>query len=227
MATMPNPITWRNVIKSVPGVRLAIGLNVVLENWWFDFYHHVDTSTQFEEQENLGWSQDKVNFHYLPIRPKCARRVLRNLPLRAREEYTFIDFGSGKGRMLLLAALHGFRHVCGIELRQELHDRASENFLQCRHMGGCAMESFLMDAADFEFPNEKLVLFFFNPFSSEVMEKVLANLGRSLDSFFREVWVVLQDPTCAHLADRAAQLHLCVAREGYRIYRSVPGAERA
>ena len=226
MATIPNPITLRHAIKKLPGVQRLIELSVILEDWWFDFYHQVDTSTQFEEQEKLGWPKDTDNFHYLPIRPKCARRVLRNLPIKSCREYTFIDFGSGKGRMLFIAARFGFRHVSGIELRKELHDRASENFRTCRHAGRSTMESFNMDATDYEIPNEKLVLFFFNPFGTEVMAKVLGKCSNSLKRSFREIWVVLHDPSCAYLADRTPQLQLALARDGYRIYRSTPHAER-
>jgi predicted RNA methylase len=205
----------------MPGVQRAIDVNVVLEDRWFDFYHNVDTVSQLHEQQNRGWPEDKVNFHYLPIRPKCARRVLRHLPVEGRGEYTFIDFGSGKGRALLVAAGLGFRQLRGIELRKELHDQACKNFRQRRKLRNCSMESINMDAADYEFPNEKLVLFFFNPFGSEVMTKVVGKLSTSLDRSFRDVWVVLHDPTCAYIADRAAQLKLEVAHNGYRIYRSV------
>lgn len=227
MAIFPDPTTLRRAIKKIPGVQRVIGLGVVIEDWWFDLYHNVDTSTQIEEQKTQGWPEDKVNFHYLPIRPKCARRVLRHLPLKDRGEYTFIDFGSGKGRMLLIAAKFGFRRACGIELREELHDQAELNFRQCRHVGDCAFESLHVDAANYEFHGEKLVVFFFNPFGTEVMAKVLANLAASLGSRARDVWVVLHDPSCAYLADNMPQLGLQVARDGYRIYRATPQAHRS
>src|SRR5258708_7348394 len=95
MATAPNPIVFRRVIKKMPGVQRVIDLSVVVEDWWFDFHYRVDTSSEFEAQVNRGWPKDHLNFHYLPIRPKCARRILRNLPVKNRREYTFIDFGSG------------------------------------------------------------------------------------------------------------------------------------
>ena len=212
----------RRAIKKMPGVQHIIGLMVFIEDWWFDFYHSVDTSSQFDEQENRGWPKDKVNFHYLPIRPKCARRVLRNLPFKNFREYTFIDFGSGKGRMLLIAAAYGFRQLRGIELRKELHEQACKNFRRCQHVHKCSIESVNADAVDYEFPNEKLVLFFFNPFGSEVMSEVLKNLATSLHGCFRDVWVVLHDPSYAYLADSAPQIKLEVARNGYRIYRSTP-----
>ena len=78
-----------------------------------------------------------------------------------------------------------------------------------------------MDATEYEFPDENLVLFFFNPFGSEVMAKVVRKLSDSLDRSFRDVRVLLHDPTCAHIADGAPQLRLEIAQNGYRIYRSV------
>jgi predicted RNA methylase len=215
------PIDWRQTIKKTPGVQRLINLNVVIEDRWFDFYHNVDTSSQLHEEENRVWREDKVNFHYLPIRPKCVRRVLRHLPVDIRSEYTFIDYGSGKGRALLVAAGLGFRQLLGIELRKELHDRASKNFREYRNLAPCTMESINMDAAEYELPNEKLVLFFFNPFGSEVMATVIRKLGASLNRSFRDVWVVLHDPTPPDLFDETRELRLEVAKDGYRIYRSV------
>jgi len=208
------------MIKQIPGVQYLIDLNVLVEDWWFDFYYRVDTSPQLQEQENRGWPKDRMNFHYLPIRPKCARRVLRSLPLKDRGDYTFIDFGSGKGRMLLIAAANGFKKVRGIELRTELHEQARRNLYQLQRLDGCRADSVNLDAADYEFPNTKLVAFFYNPFGSEVMAKVLRNLAASLDRCSRDVWVVLNDPGCAYLADNLPKLELKVARNGYRIYRS-------
>ena len=223
MATALNPTTLRRTIRKWPGVQRIVDLNVALEDWWFDFYHHVDTSARSAEQIAFGWPADKLNFHYLPIRPKCARRALRNLPLKNLCEYTFIDFGSGKGRMLFMAARHGFKNVFGVELRRELHNQASKNARECRHLDAGSIESLNLDASEYEFPDEKLVLFFFNPFGSEVMAKVLEKLTESLDRHFREVWIVLHDSTCPYLADQSPQLRFETTRHGYRIYRSIPG----
>ncbi len=187
MATAPNPIVFRRVIKKMPGVQRVIDLSVVVEDWWFDFHYRVDTSSEFEAQVNRGWPKDHLNFHYLPIRPKCARRILRNLPIKNRREYTFIDFGSGKGRMVLIAARHGFRRVCGIELRKELHHQANSNFRQCRNVNGCTMESVNLDAAEYEIPNEKLVLFFFNPFGRDKTPQLRLEIAQNGYRIYRSI----------------------------------------
>src|ERR1700722_6642663 len=106
---------WRHAIKKIPGVQRIANLCVTLEGWWFDFRHNVDTSLQFSEQKKRGWPEDKINFYYAPTRPKWVRQALGHLPSRGRQEYTFIDFGSGKGRVLLMAARLGFRRLYGIE----------------------------------------------------------------------------------------------------------------
>src|SRR5260370_10751518 len=185
-----------------------MGVGVVGKTWWLVFYPRWDFCSQTGDKNIGGGRREIVNSPSLPIRPKGARRVLRELPLKSRGEYTFVDFGSGKGRMLLIAAQCGFRRMCGLELRKELHDQACRNFRQCHNVETCSFESLNMDAADYECPNEKLVLFFFNPFASEVMAKVLRKLIASLDRCFPDVWVVLHDPSCAYLADRTPQLRL-------------------
>ena len=219
--TLPYPSKLRGAVKKIPGVKTFIDLNVIMEDCLFDLYHNVDTSSQLAAQQDLGWTTDEVNFHYLAIRPKCARRALRQLPLKARQEYTFIDFGSGKGRVLLIAAQYGFKRLGGIELRRELHDQALKNFQDRRNIPPCAMESFNLDAGKYQFPNEKLVLFFFNPFGREVMTKVLKNLDTSLEVCKRDVWILLHDSTSAYLIDRNSRFGLSVAKDGLRIYRTV------
>jgi hypothetical protein len=232
--TLPNDIApivreprgWRQLLKKVPGVGQVRDLRVNLENWWFDFYHNVDTSLQLSEQQKRGWLEDKVNFHYAPTRPKWVRRALGNLPPEIRREYTFVDFGSGKGRVLLMAAQLGFKKLHGVELRKELHEQACSNFSRFRKANGCQMESLSMDATEYEFPNEKLVLFFFNPFGGEVMKKVFVNLSNSLDRNSRDVWLILHGSVCSHLADENPKLRLEIARHAYRIYRSIPVSSR-
>ena len=43
---------------------------------------------------------------------------------------TFVDYGAGKGRVLLLASQHPFQAIGGIEFAEELHDDATMNIAQ-------------------------------------------------------------------------------------------------
>ena len=43
---------------------------------------------------------------------------------------SFVDYGAGKGRVLLLASQHPFAAIGGIEFAEELHDDATMNIAQ-------------------------------------------------------------------------------------------------
>jgi hypothetical protein len=63
---------------------------------------------------------------YFPIEPDRFQRVLESFDI-ALEGLTFIDFGSGKGRTLLMASEYPFRQIIGLEFSPELHRIAESN----------------------------------------------------------------------------------------------------
>ena len=72
---------------------------VQLESWWFDTLHRVNTRAT--QQDLAGESGDlSKGFWYIPTRPSIARKILGQLPIEHLESYCFVDFGSGKGRLL-------------------------------------------------------------------------------------------------------------------------------
>lgn len=212
----------RQAIRDFPGVPQLIKLNTDFEDWWFDFRHGTNTRADRADQMQKGWETDPVNHTYVATRPKCAQRVFANLPVKDVHEYTFVDFGCGKGRLLLLAEALPFQRLVGIELRKEVYDLAIQNFQRTRGPGSRNIECLNIDATQFEFPNEKMVVFMFNPFGEKVLRSVLENLGRSLASSFRDVIVVfaMTIPEFMLMADSMPFLSLVTAGYGFRIYRS-------
>jgi hypothetical protein len=210
----------RQAIRNLPGVPLLIKLNTDLEDWWFDFRYGTDTAADRVEQTQKGWETDPTNHTYLPTRPKCVRRAFGAMPVKDLRDYTFIDFGSGKGRALLMAADLHFQSLLGIELRKELHDQAVQNLRNRRKVLSSRIVSMNINALDFEYPNGKLVLFFSNPFGEQVLRSVLENLGRSLQSNFRDVLVVfaMYVPDFMLIADTMPFLSLEKAGHGFRIF---------
>src|SRR5207248_4009406 len=87
--------------------------------------------------------------------------------------FTFIDFGSGKGRVLLIAAGLPFRAVVGIEFSRELHEIAVQNIARFPSDLICAgvVTSRCGDAASFPLPPSNLVCYFHNPFGPPVLSK--------------------------------------------------------
>ncbi|HUW72654.1 MAG TPA: hypothetical protein VMW05_01250 [Methyloceanibacter sp.] len=116
---------------------------------------------------------------------------------------TFVDYGAGKGRVLLLAAEHSFAAVAGVEFASELQDAAEMNIAQYpRSSMRCrTVECVLEDASQVGPPEGEAVHYFFNPFSREVFAEVLNNIVMSYRHKPRRMYLVLVDPVATDLVD--------------------------
>jgi hypothetical protein len=118
---------------------------------------------------------------------------------------TFVDYGAGKGRVLLLASEHPFAAVAGVEFAEELHDDAVMNIRQyprsrmkCREV-----EVMLDDAAAVGPPDGETVFYFFNPFSREMFAEVLSGIIFSYRRKPRRLYLILIDPVATDLVEES------------------------
>src|SRR5579883_2233834 len=136
------------------------------------------------------------------------------------EGYTFIDLGCGLGRPLFAAAAYPFERIIGVEFSPDLHQLAAKNVENFRRTTGrdIRIDVLCMDAVDFVFPPEKTVLFLFNPFKRPVLEKVLANLERSLKENPRHVVILYRNPSVRDMFDKAPFLRLVSEKPRWAMY---------
>ena len=106
---------------------------------------------------------------YRPTPPLAFKRIMRALPVDP-SEYTFIDYGSGKGRVLLMASTYGFHRVMGVEFSPDLCSVAARNTKDRNIEIVCA------DATKYEPPRGNVVAFFYYPFQRPLMEQVISKL---------------------------------------------------
>ena len=160
---------------------------------------------------------------YEPIQLTVFSRIVRALPdLPAQRE--FLDYGSGKGRALVLAAEAGFRRVTGIEFAPALHEAAQANIAAYRRRRPAAppLEARLADATDVDPPRAAAVLFFYNPFDEVVMGKVLARLEAAWRDHGSDWVIVYRTPRHAALLDAHAWLAPVAQTPSFRIWRTRP-----
>jgi hypothetical protein len=107
-------------------------------------------------------------------------------------EFNFIDYGSGKGKVLVMASHLPFRNVIGIEFSSVLHEAAVANLRNFHSTDQrCGEISTVYgDAIEYCPPGGPLVCFFFNPFSPEVRVTVLEKLQSSWEAEPRPLYVV-------------------------------------
>ena len=74
----------------------------------------------------------------------------------------FVDFGSGKGKCLILADLCGFRKSVGVEFSRELVEISKKNTQKyiSKKDGGNKIEIFHADASAFTIRNEYNIFYF-------------------------------------------------------------------
>lgn len=111
-------------------------------------------------------------------------------------DYSFIDFGSGKGRVLLVAAEYPFKSVIGVEFSRELHETAERNIalLPAEAVRAGSLKAVHGDAAAFELPRDNLVCYFYNPFRPPVITEVARRLAAHSDDHGYRVVVIYAEP---------------------------------
>jgi hypothetical protein len=188
----------------------------------YDWDFHVDTTSA-----TVGWSDRLLghfNSPYQPTEPALFHEMLASLMHSSAKidfrEFTFIDIGSGKGRVLLMAADYPFRRILGVELLPELHRVAQENISKYKSDSQqCfAVETKNIDAVDFEFPFEPTVLYLFNPLPESGLARMITNLERSPREHPRQVFVLYHNPLLERVLTRSAFFKKIVGTPQYSIF---------
>jgi len=148
----------------------------------FDRTYGTDTSGVISLDDLTIESQNIKDSHwYAPMSVKVFGQIMDSLAIDF-QQFDFVDFGSGKGRILLFASQYGFKRTIGIEFALELHSIATKNVTiwESRSQKPSRIETVFMDAVQFPIPSEPLFLFFYSPFKGSVMQRVLDNILSSL-----------------------------------------------
>lgn len=94
-----------------------------------------------------------------------------------------VDYGCGEGRVLLVAALHPFRKIIGVELSPSLGSRARANLerFYATH-GKCRAQREVVtcDARRFDPPADASVFYFYKPFDAAAFGDVISRIEASL-----------------------------------------------
>ena len=150
----------------------------------------------------VGWRDRLLGvFHseYQPTDPYFFREMMEALQRVAHidlSHFTFIDIGSGKGRVLLMASDYPFRRIVGVELLPALHQIALENLAKYHSESqSCfALESICCDATEFLFPVEPLLVYLFHSLPEASLRQMISRLEASLHEAPRPAFLMYHNP---------------------------------
>jgi len=199
--TMAEGGLWR-AVKQLRGIVLGrLHIHV------FDPLHGAKEAVSTADPVNLT-ELDIIGLHapvddnevqYYPT-PRAMVTWLLDALVPAPERFTFVDYGSGRGRVLLMAAKRGFARVVGVEFARELHEDAERNIAADLDPAACGrVASVHGDAGAFEPPDHPFVAFFFNPFGAEVMARVEGRLADTLAAQPRDAYILYVNPRHGHV----------------------------
>jgi hypothetical protein len=176
--------------KGVRGVCRAVADRVeesVLEPY-FEWSLGIST-TGWVSCETLGYQHPDWD-DYSPSSYGNIRRIMRALDIQPGRD-VLIDFGSGKGRVIVMAARHPFERVIGVDSSPALNDLALRNVERARSRLACQhVEVVTSDAAAYQVPDDATVVYFASPFNGRTLDAVLDNARASLMRTPRRLSVV-------------------------------------
>ena len=139
---------------------------------------------------------DQYRYPYEPTPYAVLERLANSGWIRKGD--TLLDYGCGKGRVDCYLSYQTRCHSIGVEYDPRIYETAAEN--QRTAVSGGRVEFILADAGAFPVPEPVNRAYFFNPFSVELLQKVIR---RILDSWYerpREIRLFFYYPSDEYMA---------------------------
>jgi SAM-dependent methyltransferase len=175
----------------------GIGI-LALSRLWdfiFDLRYGLDTAATVELVDLTGTIGDVAHSQpYYPTQGIALRGILRTVG--GGRGRVLVDFGCGKGRVLMVASQFGFHALRGVEFSAGLCDIARRNVERFRRRSRSAADFEIIhsDAAEYVVRHDEDVFFLFNPFDQHVLGRVMHNISRSFRARPRPMLLIYRRP---------------------------------
>lgn len=180
-----------------------IGINWNFRLAFFTIYHEIKGEKKYQintikidnlhnagiKSKNLNHSSIYQGVAYYTI--EKAFDYLKSI----NANKNIVDFGSGKGRVMAVAAYYGFQDITGIEFSPILCKEAEKNIAGIKSFYPSSNFKIICDdAINYKIENDINIFFFFNPFDEVVMLQVVKNILLSLKQNLRKTYIVYINP---------------------------------
>jgi SAM-dependent methyltransferase len=157
--------------------------------------YHINTLGEDELRSLKGKGIDISHASiYMPVNYYVFERLMKEIVLLGGNK-TFLDFGCGKGRAMIVAATYGFEQITGIDFSKEFCEEAEATIKLYTEKNSTARFTVInIDAYYFDIPDDITTFFFFNPFDEFIMKEVVSNIIKSVDRNLRTIRVLYANP---------------------------------
>ena len=156
-----------------------------------DYENTWDLSLQIKTTGRDDTNADEYHHPYEPT-PYAVLERLANSGL-IRKSDAVVDYGCGKGRVGFFLSYRTRAKVMGIEYDEAIYRCALEN--QRTAVAKAKADFLLTRAEEYALPQDINRCYFFNPFSVEILRKVMARIVESWYDSPREVLLFFYYPT--------------------------------
>jgi 16S rRNA G966 N2-methylase RsmD len=192
----------RRILENLDLIRILFvkyGISGLFRLIWsdmlFDYRHGVDTYTAVSKDELFTGERHALQNRYFPSPFALIELAFREAHAILGDEIWnchLLDYGSGKGKVLIAGSRYGFPLSRGIEYTEAMHRMGVRNIAK---LGlGHKTELIHGDATEF-FPGPRdRVIYLFNPFEGEVLDQAMRNLKSVVPDGKRVL--VVYNPVC-------------------------------
>lgn len=170
-------LAWDEFAKRLPSEALI--------NQAFDERHGTHTAEEVRLEETGVSAEDASHGQtiYRPVWESEFHSALATLKIDF-EGFAFIDVGSGKGKVLMMAAEYPFSQIVGIEYSPGLNDIAQRNLAKFRSptQRCLALEAILGNALEWDLPRGPVICLVFNALDPQTMRAFVRRIEGDLVS---------------------------------------------
>jgi len=186
-----------NSISQLGPWATTIKFYMIAVDCYFDIRYGTDTRALAKlDALTIEGDNKAKGIDYQATRVVLLRRVFHHIRNMLPADGLFVDFGCGKGRVLLIASQFGFKEVRGVEFAHELCEIAKTNcdVYKAKTAVRTEFQVIESDAAEYVIDTDENVFFMFNPFDQVVLQSVVNNISASLKIKPRKVLIIYYNP---------------------------------
>ena len=139
---------------------------------------------------------DQYRYPYEPTPYPILERLANSGYIRKGN--TLLDYGCGKGRVDFFLSWQTRCRSIGIEYDERIYEKAVENQNMSSASGRVTFQA--VDAGEFPVPESVDRIYFFNPFSLEILQKVISRIRDSYYEAPREILLFFYYPSDEYIS---------------------------